>query len=158
VTSVIEDFADHELQHSTLREDKLCINCHQKQGIAEKKVVKYFTHPSKDMVLRSDKKIMPLLNQKEEVDELGEIACKTCHDPHIWSPKIQTNALKSAPKSILSLGQTENVEGSPLNSFLRTEGVKNTFCVECHGINALPKFKYFHDKNIVRQIGVDYLK
>lgn len=156
--SVIEDFADHELQHSTLREDKLCMNCHQKQGIAEKKVVKYFTHPSKDMVLRSDKKIMPLLNEKEEVDELGEIACKTCHDPHFWSAKIQTNALKSAPKSILSLGQTENVEGSPLNSFLRTEGVKNTFCVECHGITALPKFKYFHDKNTVRHIGVDYLK
>jgi hypothetical protein len=50
------------------------------------------------------------------------------------------------------------VEGSTLNSFLRTEGVKNTFCIECHGINALPKFKYFHDKNTVRQIGVDYLK
>jgi predicted CXXCH cytochrome family protein len=158
VTSVIEDFADHELQHSTLREDKLCINCHQNQGMAEKKVVKYFTHPNKDMVLRSDKKIMPLLNKKEEIDDIGEIACKTCHDPHFWSANIQAKALKSTPTSILSLGQTENVEGTPLNSFLRTEGVKNTFCVECHGINALPKFKYFHDKNTVRQIGVDYLK
>lgn len=157
VTSVIEDFADHELQHSALREDKLCINCHQNQGIADKKIVKYFTHPSNDIVMRSDKNIMPLLNKKEEIDDIGEIACKTCHDPHFWSANIQAKALKSAPKSVLSLGQTENVEGSPLNSFLRTEGVKNTFCVECHGINALPKFKYFHDKKTVRQIGADYI-
>lgn len=158
VASVIEDFADHELQHSALREDKLCINCHQNQGIADKKIVKYFTHPSNDIVMRSDKNIMPLLNKKEEIDDIGEIACKTCHDPHFWSANIQAKALKSAPKSVLSLGQTENVEGSPLNSFLRTEGVKNTFCVECHGINALPKFKYFHDKKTVRQIGADYIK
>jgi predicted CXXCH cytochrome family protein len=156
--AVVEDFADHELQHSELHEDQLCINCHQKNGIAEKKIVKFFNHPHKDMVLRSDKKIMPLLNNKEESDELGQIACKTCHEPHFWSAKMAKKALESKPKSILSQGQTDNVEGTPLNSFLRTEGVKGTFCVDCHGMNALPKFKYFHDKNTVRQIGVDYLQ
>lgn len=155
--SVVEDFSDKELQHSEFKEDKLCINCHQKNGIAEKKVVKFFNHPRKDMVLRSDKKIMPLLNAKEEMDNFGEIACKTCHEPHFWSAKIQKNALQSKPKSILSQGQTDNVEGTPLNSFLRTEGVKGTFCVDCHGMNALPKFKYFHDKEKVRGI-VDYLQ
>lgn len=155
--SVVEDFADRELQHSELREDKLCINCHQKNGIAEKKIVKFFNHPHKDIVLRSDKKIMPLLNAKEKIDNFGEIACKTCHEPHFWSAKIQKNALQSKPKTILSPGQTENVEGSPLNSFLRTEGVKGTFCIDCHGMNALPKFKYFHDKEKVRGI-VDYLQ
>lgn len=155
--SVVENFADRELQHSNFKEDKLCINCHQKNGIAEKKIVKFFNHPHKDMVLRSDKKIMPLLNAKERVDEFGQIACKTCHEPHFWSAKIRQNALQSKPKSILSLGQTDNVEGTPLNSFLRTEGVKSTFCVDCHGMNALPKFKYFHDKEKVRNI-VDYLQ
>ncbi|GDX85309.1 hypothetical protein LBMAG43_13510 [Methylococcaceae bacterium] len=119
--------------------------------------MKFFNHPHKDMVLRSDKKIMPLLNAKEKIDDIGGIACKTCHEPHFWSAKIQKNALQSKPKTILSLGQTDNVEGSPLNSFLRTEGVKGTFCVDCHGMNALPKFKYFHDKEKVRDI-VDYLQ
>ncbi|MDD5755311.1 MAG: cytochrome c3 family protein, partial [Methylococcales bacterium] len=157
VKSVVEDFADRELQHSELREDKLCINCHQKNGIAEKKIVRFFNHPHKDMVLRSDKKVMPLLNAKEKIDDFGQIACKTCHEPHFWSAKIRQNALQSKPKSILSLGQIENVEGSPLNSFLRTEGVKGTFCIDCHGMNALPKFKYFHDKEKVRQV-VDYLQ
>lgn len=157
VKSVVEDFADRELQHSELREDKLCINCHQKNGIAEKKIVKFFNHPHKDMVLRSDKKILPLLNAKEDIDDFGQIACKTCHEPHFWNAKISKNALQSKPKSILSLGQTDNVEGSPLNSFLRTEGVKGTFCVDCHGMNALPKFKYFHDKEKVRHV-VDYLQ
>ena len=155
--SVVEDFADKELQHSELHEDKLCINCHQKNGIAEKKIVKFFNHPRKDMILRSDKKIMPLLNEQEKIDDFGQIACKTCHEPHFWSSKIQKNALQSKPKSILSLGQTDNVEGSPLNSFLRTEGVKGTFCVGCHGMNALPKFKYFHGKEKVRDV-VDYLQ
>lgn len=157
VKSVVEDFADRELQHSALREDNLCINCHQKNGIAEKKIVKFFNHPHKDMVLRSDKKILPLLNAKEDIDDFGQIACKTCHEPHFWSAKISKNALQSKPKSILSLGQTDNAEGSPLNSFLRSEGVKDTFCVDCHGMNALPKFKYFHDKEKVRQV-VDYLQ
>ncbi len=155
--SVVEDFADRELQHSELHEDKLCINCHQKNGIAEKKIVKFFNHPHKDMVLRSDKKMMPLLNTKEKIDDFGQIACKTCHEPHFWSAKIRQNALQSKPKSILSLGQTENAEGSPLNSFLRTEGVKGTFCIDCHGMNALPKFKYFHGKEKVRDV-VDYLQ
>ncbi len=155
--SVVEDFTDKELQHSELREDKLCILCHQKNGIAEKKIVKFFNHPHEDMTLRSDKKIMPLLNSKEKIDDFGQIACKTCHEPHFWSAKISQNALQSKPKSILSLGQTENVEGSPLNSFLRTEGVKGTFCVDCHGMNALPKFKFFHDKEKVREI-VDYVQ
>jgi hypothetical protein len=52
--AVVEDFADHELQHSELHE-MMCINCHQKNGIAEKKIVKFFNHPHKDMVLRSNK-------------------------------------------------------------------------------------------------------
>ena len=98
-----------------------------------------------------------ILNSKEKIDDFGEIACKTCHEPHFLSAKISQNGLQSKPKSILSLGQTENVEGSPLNSFLRTEGVKSTFCVDCHGMNALPKFKFFHDKEKVREI-VDYVQ
>ncbi|MEQ1528570.1 MAG: cytochrome c3 family protein, partial [Methylococcales bacterium] len=152
-----EDKIDKELQHSSLREDKLCINCHQKNGIAEKKIVKAFQHPHKDMVLRSDKNKMPLLDDKEKAHEFGEIACITCHDPHFWTPE-QLEQAKKQPKSLKGTGHKDNVEGTPLTSFLRNKGVKGTFCVDCHGLQALTKYKYFHDKKLVRDIGVDYLK
>ncbi|NOS87969.1 MAG: hypothetical protein HOP34_05415 [Methylococcaceae bacterium] len=157
--AVAEDISvvDKELQHSKLKEDQLCINCHQKKGIAEKKVVKAFNHPHKDMVLRSDKKIMPLFDEHEKVKEFGEIACITCHDPHFWTPEKLAQS-KQQPKSVVAVGNKDNVEGTPLNSFLRTKGVKGTFCVDCHALEAQTKFKYYHDTKLVRNIGVDYLK
>lgn len=155
--AVAADAKDKELQHSELKEDQLCINCHQKNGIAEKKVVKAFTHPHKDVVLRSDKKIMPLLDKKEKAEEFGEIACITCHDPHFWNADKLAQS-KQQPKSVTAVGNKENVEGTALNSFLRTKGIKGTFCVDCHGLEAQTKFKYYHDPKLVRSIGVDYLK
>lgn len=155
--AVAADTTDKERQHSELKEDKLCINCHQKNGIAEKKVVKAFTHPHKNVVLRSDKKIMPLLGNKEKIEEFGEIACITCHDPHFWDAAKLVQS-KQQPKSVLAVDNKDNVEGTPLNSFLRTKGIKGSFCVDCHGLEAQTKFKYYHDPKLVRDIGVDYLK
>ncbi|MCX7098586.1 MAG: NHL repeat-containing protein [Methylococcales bacterium] len=152
-TSVV----DKELQHSKLKEDQLCINCHQKKGVAEKKVVKAFTHPHKNVVLRSDKTVMPLLDDKEKANEFGEIACITCHDPHFWNADKLQQA-KKQPKSVVAVGNKDNVEGTPLTSFLRTKGIKGTFCVDCHALEAQTKYKYYHDPKLVRNIGVDYLK
>lgn len=135
----------------TFKEDQLCLNCHQKDGISNKKIINHFGHPSKDMILRSDKTIMPLLDTHEKVQEFGAIACITCHDPHAWK------AMEKKEKSVLSTN-TSNIEGTMLNSFLRHKDVKGTFCVECHGLETLPKYKYFHDGKLVRDIGVDYLK
>ncbi len=154
---VLGGSTDKELQQSSLREDRLCINCHQKKGIAEKKVVKAFKHPHKDIVLRSAKEVMPLLDKNEKVHEFGEIACVTCHDPHFWNAEKLEQSRKQ-PRSVVATGNKDNVEGTPLNSFLRTKGVKGTFCVDCHGLEAQTKYKYFHDKKLVRNIGVDYLK
>ena len=50
-----------------------------------------------------------------------------------------------------------NLTGNILNSFLRQQGVKDSFCVDCHGIEAPLKYKYYHD-SLVRDQGVDYLK
>ena len=58
---------------------------------------------------------------------------------------------------MLNYKTQENEEGDILNSFLRQKGVVKTFCVDCHSIEALSKFKYFHHKDKVRGIGVDYL-
>ncbi len=140
-----------------LKVDELCLNCHQKEGIAKDKDIEFYGHPFKDMMLRSDEEIMPVVEvQHEKIEEFGAIACITCHDPHSWKP-LKNPEEKNYP--VLDYTKQENLEGDILNSFLHRKGaVAGTFCVDCHGIEALPKYKYFHDKEKVRGIGVDYLK
>ncbi|MEQ1636540.1 MAG: cytochrome c3 family protein [Methylococcales bacterium] len=150
-TASVEDGKPAKRDVISFKEDQLCLNCHQKEGVAEKKVINHFGHPSKDIILRSDKNVMPLLDSHEKVKEFGAIACITCHDPHAWKP------LEKKAKVVLSSNK-ENIEGTMLNSFLRHKEVKGTFCVECHGLETLPKYKYYHDGKLVRDIGVDYLK
>ena len=159
-----------KIDHSDFKEDQLCLNCHQKDGIAEEKAIKHFSHPYKDMVLRSDKDVMPLLMDNDEVQkvsEFGQIACITCHEAHMWEPKdpkqkvldkIKKKAGKKRAESVKLSTNKDNLEGNAHNSYLRTKGIKDTFCMDCHSLETLPKYKYFHDEKTVRDIGVDYLK
>ena len=98
----------------------------------------------------------PVVETKhEQIAELGAIACITCHEPHSWEP-LKDPEEKKHP--VLDYKKQENLDGDIMNSFLRHKGVAGTFCVDCHGIEALPKYKYYHHKDKVRGIGVDYLK
>jgi len=149
---------DIELRDKTapgLKRDELCLNCHQKEAVGKDKEIEFYGHPYKDMVLFSDEKVMPLVETAhEKIAEFGAIACITCHEPHTWEP------LKGAADklySVLDYKQQENVEGDITNSFLRHKGVQDTFCVSCHGIESLPKYKYYHHEDKARSIGVDYL-
>lgn len=139
-----------------LKVDELCMNCHQDEAIGKDKPIEHYGHPYKDLILRSDEDIMPVVDLKtEKIEKLGVIACITCHEPHSWEPiKKNSPPLKSIP----DYHQQENQEGTVLNSFLRKKGVIKTFCVDCHHIEGLAKFKYYHDEKKVRDIGVDYLK
>ncbi len=138
------------------KQDELCLNCHQKEGLGKDKPILYYGHPYRDMVLRSDEKVMPLLDvNNETIQPIGAIACTTCHDPHSWQP-LKNQEEKHYP--VLDFTQQENQAGNISNSFLRHKGVVDTFCVDCHGIEAMPKYKYFHHKDKVRHIGVDYLQ
>jgi len=151
VTNTVKKKDNNKNDQALFEEDKLCLNCHQQGGIAKKKTIKYFSHPYRDMILRSDEKIMPLLGKHGTIKEFGSIACITCHEPHLW----QSLAVNKNPKPLLN---KKNIEGTVKNSFLRRLGVVDTFCVDCHSLEALPKYKYYHDKDKVRNIGVDYLK
>jgi len=131
--------------------DQLCLNCHTDKGAAKETLLKHFSHPSKDLVLRSDRKIMPLLDDKEKVSEFGSIACITCHEPHHWPAGEKMSKITGKKK------KAENQIGNVLNSFLRRKGIKNTFCVDCHGIETQLKYKYYHDK-LSRDTGIDYIK
>jgi cytochrome c553 len=117
-------------------------------------------------VLRSDPKVMPLVDKQGKINEFGVVACITCHNPHRWAPQDKTvpppnpapvqPAIQSAtvPKD---QPPAKNLDGNVLNSFLRRKGAKGTFCVSCHGLETRLKYKYYHDK-FTRDVGVDYIK
>ncbi|WP_428355585.1 cytochrome c3 family protein [Methyloprofundus sp.] len=157
LSAVVEsEVKDRDKTAPGLKVDEMCMNCHQKEGIGKDKEIEFYGHPYQDMVLRSDEKVMPLLEKEhEEIEELGVIACITCHDPHSWKP-VKNPEEKNYP--VLNYKKQENIEGDITNSYLRHKGVEKTFCVDCHGIEALPKYKYYHHEDKVRGIGVDYLK
>ncbi len=121
------------------RVSNYCLTCHSKGGIAKEKVVKYFYHPKKDVVLRNFDRPgrsgdWPLFTSSgKEVHVNGEIACETCHDPHIWSK--WSSKVPGKP-----------TEGNALNSFLRNKDLKGSICVDCHGPDALFRYKLFHTK------------
>ncbi|NOX91999.1 MAG: hypothetical protein GXP18_05995 [Gammaproteobacteria bacterium] len=156
------EFRPYKGEEPALERDRLCLDCHRKKGGAEKMVVKHFSHPAKDLILRSDPKMLPLINAKNEIEEFGAIACITCHEPHRWAPesgeKEKKNAVTPlAPVVVVSKNQTKNQDGNVLNSFLRRKGAKGTFCVDCHGLETQVKYKYYHDK-LARDKNIDYLK
>ncbi len=168
--------------NASLTTDRYCLNCHQNRGIAEVKSISRYQHPYKDLILRSDAKVMPLVNDLEDVDaverddevqnrfEFGKIACTTCHDVHQWQPNqktpLQPIAAVSEPTGPSELtaqspqfadDKSRSREGNSHNSFLRHKGVGNTFCVDCHGIDALVKYRLYHDKKVERP-DIDYIK
>jgi len=135
-----------------LPRDRLCLDCHREKGMAGRSRVTRFSHPSRDLILRSDPKRMPLIGPAGKLGEFGAIGCVTCHDPHRWLP-----ASKIRQKPAERAQEPANLTGNVLNSFLRRRGAKGSFCVDCHGIEAPLKYKYFHDAD-ARKGGVDYLK
>lgn len=126
--------------------DRLCLDCHSGR---KPKTITEFTHPYRDLILRSDPKVLPLLDTEDKNVEFGRIGCVTCHDPHRWAPK-QQGAVVQKPTA-------ENLEGDARGSFLRRKGAEGTFCIDCHGAEARVKWGYFHDGQ-GRGKGIDYLK
>lgn len=122
-----------------LARDQACLNCHRKDGIVDKAQIKYFSHPGKDLILRSDKKAMPLLDENNAINEFGEIACITCHNPHRWSAHedVEAQAMKKG-------WQEDDAGGNVRSSFLRRKEIRDSFCQHCHGIETKIKYKYYH--------------
>jgi len=139
-----------DLESELTSRDHLCMACHHEDNDMDAKPVKDFSHPWKDLILRSDPEDMPLLNKEGEIAEFGQIACITCHESHIWHPG------KNAPDPVRKDGK-DNEEGTVLSSFLRRKGVKGSFCVTCHGAQARRKYKYYHDQQ-GREKQLDYLR
>jgi len=139
-----------------LQTDMACLNCHQKGMSGKEKTLQRFSHPKKDMILRSKGKRMPLVDEYSNSSEFGQIACKTCHDPHNWQVRSFVGLTDKQQQSIFNQA-AKNIEGDSHNSFLRNKGVKDTFCVDCHRDETLFKYRYYHDKRS-EQADIDYLE
>lgn len=116
--------------------DILCLDCHRQGGLADGARAAHLSHPVRDLILRSDPKRMSLIDAKGELEEFGAIGCVTCHGPHRWTPPKKGNNLQMQEMPVRRPG---NLIGPALNSFLCQRSAKDSFCVDCHGIEALLK-------------------
>jgi len=120
---------------SELKQERLCLACHAENEVGDNKIVTNFIHPREVTASEArkvgSKQYAPLFDKDGNKLQAGIITCSTCHEPHIWEP----NKDKAGPG--------KRTEGTNRNSFLRFKSSKN-ICRNCHGIDSLQKFKYFH--------------
>lgn len=119
--------------------DRICTGCHSPEGVAKSKVPAVATHPEDKLITNVGRNIkgrpnyFPIYdNQTGKLKTVGDISCPSCHDVHQWDPKLKAR------------GSGVNVEGRTTNSFLRMQ-TYNLMCIDCHGLDALFRFKYYHD-------------
>jgi len=139
-----------------LQTDMACLHCHQKDMSGKEKLLARFSHPKKDIILRSKTKQMPLVDNNSDLSEFGQIACKTCHEPHNWQVRSFVG-LSKAQQSIIFNKTAKNIEGDSHSSFLRNKDIKETFCIDCHRDETLFKYRYYHDKRS-EQADIDYVE
>jgi len=116
--------------------DALCTSCHSKGNIAKNKIPLIATHPAKKLInnimrVNKDNKNFTLIFDKngKEVN-VGNLSCPSCHNAHQWSPKEE--------------GIKGESERKLFGKFLRTESY-NMVCMDCHGLDAIIKYEYFHN-------------
>ena len=118
--------------------EKMCNSCHSESGWAKNKIPLIASHPKNDIVnvgrnVKGKPNYFPLFDKTTGVPVVvGEISCPTCHNVHQWSPDSHAR------------GQGVNLEGNATNSFLRAQPA-SLMCIDCHGGDALFRFKFFHD-------------
>jgi predicted CXXCH cytochrome family protein len=118
--------------------DALCTSCHSKGNAGERKIPPIATHPKDRLInniMRSNKSDIdyaPLYDKNGKEITVGNISCPSCHNAHQWSPVVKQK------------GNGKNIEGNATNSFLRNVSYNN-ICIDCHGLDALFRYKYFHN-------------
>ncbi len=119
--------------------DMMCNYCHSKNGSAKNKIPKIASHPDGMLITNTGRDIkgkpnyFPLFDKSSgEMVHIGNISCPSCHDVHQWDPRFPEK------------GTGVNIEGNATNSFLRQQ-TYSIMCIDCHGLDALFRFKYYHE-------------
>ena len=121
--------------------ERMCNSCHSQNGAAASKVPVISSHPDTLFISiwersKGEPQPFPFFDTKTgRLSAVGNISCPSCHDVHHWEPNpIQVRV------------QT-NIEGDATTSFLRPH-VPDRVCRQCHGLDGLFVFKFFHNPEI----------
>lgn len=101
-----------------------CTSCHGAGENATARIPKYTDHPDVAMLNRiplKDPTYMPIFDKQGEPSLCGAVSCLTCHQPHAAASGQASSGLM----------------------FLK-QGTKQRLCADCHGIEALWRFLYYH--------------
>ncbi|MDH5737310.1 MAG: hypothetical protein OEZ23_03320, partial [Gammaproteobacteria bacterium] len=119
-----------------------CTSCHSKTGMAKDKTPEHLMHPESVAVWSDATRQnyhqneatpdLPVHDLKGMEQSKGQITCASCHNPHQWDPHKA------------EAGSGRNEEGDALSSFLRNANTEGIVCADCHGKDALFRYKYFH--------------
>jgi hypothetical protein len=119
--------------------DSMCNSCHSEGGSGKEKIPLIDTHPEGRLITNAgrDKKgainYFPLFDKYSGANvSVGNISCPSCHEVHQWDPRVNAR------------GRGINIEGTATDSFLRAQ-TYSLLCIDCHGLDALFRFKYYHD-------------
>jgi predicted CXXCH cytochrome family protein len=124
--------------------EQLCRSCHVPEGIAKAKVPLESQHPAKVEVWshalrarfrKNPGADIPVYDADGKPAPVGIITCTSCHNPHRWRADRAEE------------GPGKNTEGDVLSSFLRAESSEYIVCSDCHGGDALYRYKYFHGRS-----------
>jgi predicted CXXCH cytochrome family protein len=130
-------------------EDMLCLHCHLDPGVTKDPGVKFYVHPSGPEVQQRFRELKvdltPLLPRRlgepgrttlEGYEAIFRIRCVTCHDNHRWTT--------------LPPGEAEEFERTEMTGFLRGSEIAQTLCTNCHGKDALYRYRFFHQDRAFR--------
>ncbi|GBE05439.1 doubled CXXCH motif [bacterium BMS3Abin10] len=119
--------------------DMMCNSCHSENGSAKTKVPEVASHPKNQLITNIGRNVkgrpnyFPLFDIRNgKPVTVGDISCSSCHDVHQWDPRFYKK------------GPGKNTEGNATNSFLRRH-TYGLMCIDCHGLDALFRFKYYHE-------------
>jgi len=116
--------------------NSLCTSCHSKKNIAENKTPLIATHPENKLINnimrtnKDNKNYTLLFDENGKEVNVGDISCPSCHNAHQWSHKEN--------------GIGSKMESNLYGKYLRAESY-NMVCMDCHGLDAILKYEYFHD-------------
>ena len=120
----------------------LCLSCHSVGAAAESKIPDQVMRPHGILLWSNQLRVdnpqrhslpdIPVFDRNGNRTRVGRIRCASCHNPHVWDA--------DRPRE----GRGSNIEGDVTNSFLRNASSSQIVCADCHGADAIYRYKYFH--------------
>ena len=122
----------------------LCRSCHNSSREISHKDVPNGKHPDKALVWSFPRRKFPgglkgdplrVFTKEGKSTNVGLISCPSCHNPHQWNGK----------KPGKGIGR--ELEGNSMTSFLRKTSIDRINCADCHGLDGIFRFQYFHSRS-----------